>query len=121
MSKKNVKSLIMEKDKDRHYEDFEKPKAIEQGGVIKISGAFLLDHEEEIINLVKHEGKLAEAKDPHYRVTKIEKADGGIVAETSNHHLAMHIGKALESAYKGKHTYRFRQGEKYVEVDWKRD
>jgi len=107
--------------KDHHFDDFREPKTIEQGGVIKISGSFLLDHEDEIINLVKHEGKLAEAKNPLRRVTKIEKVDGGIMAEISDHHLAMHIGKALEHAYKGKHTYKFREGEKYVEVDWKRD
>ncbi len=107
--------------KDRHFEEFRTPVEIEQGGIIRLAGAFLLDHEEELINLIRHEGRLAEQRDPGHKVTKIEKANGGILAEISEHNLALHIGKALEHAYKGKHTYKFRKGEKYVEVDWQRD
>lgn len=110
-----------QREKNRHFEDFRKPKEIEEGGLIKLSGSFLLDHEEEIVNLVKHEGKLAEQKNPLHKVTKIEKVDAGIVVQTSDHNLAMKIGKALNHAYKGKHQYKFLSGEKYVEVDWKRD
>jgi hypothetical protein len=93
----------------------------ELGGIIKISGKFLLDHEEEILNLVKHEGKLAEERNPKAKVSKIEKANGGIVVEVSEHNLAMRIGKALHNAYKGEHHYNFREGEKFAEVVWKRD
>jgi hypothetical protein len=106
---------------ERHYEDFMKKPPIEEGGIIRISGNFLLDHEEEIVNLVKHEGSLAEKRDPGHKVNKIEKANGGLVVELSTHNLALHIGKALEHAYKGKHTYKFLKEEKYVEVDWRRD
>lgn len=106
---------------DRHFEGFMIPKKIEQGGIIRISGAFLLDHEEEIISLVKHEAQLAEKKNAGYRINKIEKANGGITVEVSEHNLALHIGKALHHAYKGQHQYKFRPGEKFVEVDWKRD
>jgi len=97
------------------------PNKIEEGGIINISGKFLLDHEDEIVNLVKHEGQLAEQHDPQHKVTKIEKVDGKIVVEISDHNLAMHIGKALTHAYKGKHEYKFLKGEKYVEVNWQRD
>jgi hypothetical protein len=107
--------------RERHYEGFQKPKAIEQGGIIKLSGSFLLDHEEELVNLIKHEGKLAEEKNPAHNVKKIEKVDGTIVAEITDHNLALHIGKALVHAYKGEHKYRFSKDEKYVEVEWKRD
>jgi hypothetical protein len=104
-----------------NYQEYERKIKPEEGGVIRISGKFLLDHEDEIINLIKHEGRLAEQRNPLHRVNKIEKADGGIIAEVSDHNLALHIGKALEHAYKGKHTYKFLREEKFVEVDWKRD
>ena len=107
--------------RERHYEDFQKPKAIEEGGLLRLSGHFLLDHEEELVNLIKHEGRLAEQKNPQHKVKKIEKVNGGIVAEVTDHNLALHIGKALVHAYKGEHTYKFLKGEKFVEVDWKRD
>lgn len=106
---------------ERHYEGFMEPEPIEEGGVIRLFGKFLLDHEDEIVNLVKHEGNLAEQRNPKHRVNKIEKGSGGIVAETSTHNLALHIGKCLVHAYKGKHEYRFLKGEKFVEVIWRRD
>jgi hypothetical protein len=111
----------MAKGSFRHTEDFREPKLIEEGGIIRISGKFLLDHEDEIVNLVKHEGQLAEQKNPHQKVNKIEKVNGGITVELSHHNLALHIGKRLEHAYKGKHEFKFLKGEKYVEVLWQRD
>jgi hypothetical protein len=106
---------------ERHYEAFKDPKMIEEGGIIRLSGKFLLDHEAEVLNLVRHEGKLAEERNPLHKVIGIEKADGGITATISEHNLALHIGKRLEHAYKGKHEYKFLKGEKYVEVIWSRD
>ena len=94
---------------------------LEQGGIIKISGAFLLDHEEDILNLVKHEGKLAEERNDNAKVSGIEKVNGGISVQTTDHNLALRIGKALSRAYKGKHEYKFLQGNKFVEVTWQRD
>ena len=93
----------------------------EHGGVVHISGAFLLDHETDILNLVKHEGKLAEERNRKTKVSKIEKKNGGFSVETSDHNLALRIGKALHSAYKGDHQYKFLKGDKFVEVTWKRD
>lgn len=93
----------------------------ERGGIVNISGAFLLDHEEDILNLVKHQGKLAAEKNAEHRVININKASGGIVVLVSDHNLAMKIGKALTHAYKGDHQYKFAQGEQFVEINWRRD
>ncbi|OGC03662.1 hypothetical protein A2276_07335 [candidate division WOR-1 bacterium RIFOXYA12_FULL_43_27] len=105
----------------RHYEGFRDHKQLEQGGRIELSGTFLVDHKEEIVNLINHEGRLAEEKNPSHRVSTIEKANGGIVVETTDHNLALKIGKALSHAYKGEHEYKFSKGEKFVEVKWRRD
>jgi hypothetical protein len=94
---------------------------VEEGGIVKISGKFLLDHEEDILNLVKKEGKLAEERNNNARITKIDKMGSGIVVETSDHNLASRIGKALHRSYKGEHQLKFREGEKFVEVNWRRD
>ncbi len=93
----------------------------ELGGIVKISGAFLLDHETDILNLVKHEAKLAEERNPKAKLVSLDKNDGTITVKLSEHNLAMRIGKALHSAYKGEHHYNFREGEKFAEVYWKRD
>lgn len=106
---------------ERHYEDFRNNDKIEQGGVISLSGSFLLDHENEIVNLINHEGRLAQERNPDHKVSKIEKVDGGVVARITDHNLALHIGKSLVSAYKGEHDYKFSKGEKFVRVNWRRD
>lgn len=106
---------------DRHFEDFRKANKIEQGGIIRLSGKFLLDHGDEVVNLINNEGKMAEERNPLHRVSKIEKKDGSIVAEVTDHNLTLHIGKQIYHAFKGKHDYKFLKGEKFVEVDWRRD
>ncbi|MFH1683499.1 MAG: hypothetical protein ABIA67_01310 [Candidatus Margulisiibacteriota bacterium] len=121
MKKEQTKPPVRGKEITRHYESFREPKHIEEGGVINLSGKFLLDHETEIVNLIKHQADLAEQKNPDHRLTRIDKVDGGIVAGFSNHNLAMHVGKALANAYKGEHQFKFLKGEKFVEVDWKKD
>lgn len=109
------------REKVHRYEQSRNPD-VELGGVIRISGAFILDHEEDILNLVKHQGRLAEQRNARHRITKIEKdKDGTLVVTTSEHNLAERIGRALHRAYKGEHRLKFREGEKFVEVDWRRD
>jgi hypothetical protein len=108
------------REKGVRYEQWRNPDT-ELGGIIKISGAFLLDHEADIVNIIRHEGKLAEERNHNARVTKIDKVDDGIVVETTDHNLAIRIGKALHRAYKGEHSFNFREGEKFAEVYWKRD
>ena len=46
MNRENIQAPINDKDRDRHYEDFMQTKPIEEGGVIRMSGKFLLDHED---------------------------------------------------------------------------
>jgi hypothetical protein len=87
----------------------------EEGGIIKISGKFLLDHEEEVLNLVKKQST------DNKLITDISKNSDTILVKTSDHNLAIRIGKALHSAYKGEHDFKFREGEKFAEVTWKRD
>ncbi|KAF0134255.1 MAG: chaperone ATPase [Candidatus Saganbacteria bacterium] len=111
----------MRKETDRNYGEFRANVQKEAGGLVRLRGAFLKDHNEEIVNLIKHESKLAESENPDHRVTEISKVDGGMDVLISASSLAMHIGKSLSMAYKGEHKYNFSHDEKYVEVDWKRD
>lgn len=111
----------MRKETDRDFEEFRAKKQKEAGGQIKLSGAFLAEHETDILNLIKHQSRLSEATAPEHKVTDISKADGGIVVTTSSHTLASHIGKALCHAFKGETKITFSQDEKYVDIDWRRD
>jgi len=105
----------------RHFEGFRKTHKIEEGGVIAISGGFASEHMDEILGLIRNEASLAEKKNPAHKILDIKKADGKITIDVSEHNLAIHIGKALSHAYKGKHEFKFLPGEKFVEVDWSRE
>ncbi|HTY12915.1 MAG TPA: hypothetical protein VMD02_01870 [Candidatus Omnitrophota bacterium] len=111
----------MRKETDRDYTEFRQNTQKEAGGLVRIRGAFLKDHENDIVNLVKSESGRSAAHNPEHRVTDISKVDGGIDVTTSESSLAMHIGKSLNLAYKGEHKFTFSHDEKYIEVDWKRD
>ena len=111
----------MRKETDRDYEEFRAKKQKEAGGLVRVRGAFLKDHEDEIVNLIKHESRMAEQENPEYKVSEIAKVDGGLDVATTSSSLAKHIGKSLSMAYKGEHKYTFSQDEKYIEVDWRRD
>lgn len=102
------------------YEQWRNPKA-EEGGIVKITGAFLLDHSEEILNLINREGKLAKERNPKDGISNIEHNKDGITVETADHNLALRIGKALTHAYNGRHDFKFLKGEKFVQVNWRRD
>ncbi len=111
----------MRKETDRDYEEFRAKKQKEAGGLVRVRGAFLKDHEDEIVNLIKHESRTTEQDNPEYKVSAISKVDGGIDVATTSSSLAMHIGKSLSHAYKGEHKFTFSHDEKYIEVDWRRD
>ncbi len=121
MNKGQTKPPARGKEGSRHYEDFREPKHMEEGGVINISGKFLLDHESDIVSLIKHQADLAAQKNPAHRLTRLDKVNGGIVVGFSDHNVTLHVGKALANAYKGEHKFKFLKGEKFVEVDWKKD
>lgn len=110
----------MKREKGVRFEQSRNPD-YEEGGLIKISGKFLLDHEEDILNLIKKEGKLAKERNSNSHISDIQKDGQGILIKASDHNLAIRIGKAVHRAYKGELDLKFREGEKFAEVIWKRD
>ncbi|MBU1767991.1 MAG: hypothetical protein KJ648_07805 [Candidatus Omnitrophica bacterium] len=89
-------------------------------GVVNISGDFVSEHFEELVNLVKAEERRALEKNPLERLMKVDKVDGGIHVETTSEALALRIGRMLSKSYKGNTDFKFRYGDKYVIVDWAR-
>ena len=89
-------------------------------GIVNISGDFVAEHFEELVNLVKAEERRATEKNPHEHLIKVEKVDGGIKIETTSDALALRIGRLLNKSYKGRTDFKFRYSDKYVIVDWVR-
>ena len=91
------------------------------GGIVKLSGGFLKDHREEILNLIRNEGDRARQVNPLERVMGFETLGAGIDVFTTNEKLAQRIGRALHKAYEGRVSYDFSQDTKLARVTWRRD
>jgi hypothetical protein len=88
--------------------------------VVNIKGDFLAEHFEDVVHLIKSEERRALQKNPLERLMKMDKVNGGLHVETTSDALALRIGRVLHRAYKGEAEFKFRYGNKYVEVDWSR-
>ncbi|MDH7600521.1 MAG: BCAM0308 family protein [Armatimonadota bacterium] len=91
------------------------------GGVLRLSGSFVFDHEEEILNLIRNETIKAMGLNPLERIMSLEFDDGGIEITTTNEKLAQRIGKALHKAYSGSIEYKWSEDTKLARVHWHRD
>ncbi|MDD5328360.1 MAG: BCAM0308 family protein [Sulfuricella sp.] len=89
-------------------------------GFVTLSGPFLQEHREELLNLVKNEEARAKAEHPLERIIKIEDEDGGILITTTEIHLARDIGEALHHAYKGELEFHYNAQEDLLRVVWER-
>ena len=91
-------------------------------GKVLLSGSFIMEHMDELMNIIKSEERRAKENNPLDRLIFVEKRNGGIYAETTSDALAMRIGHHLKQAYKGgEENFKFRRGDKFVEIDWHKD
>lgn len=90
-------------------------------GYVTLSGGFLGQHRDEILNLVRHNGDRESTGHPLERIIAIEPYDGGVVVTTTGIHLARSLGEALERAYQGRLKFHYNDGENLLRVDWTRD
>jgi NMD protein affecting ribosome stability and mRNA decay len=91
------------------------------GGVVTLSGSFLKNHEDEIVNLVNHENQSAMEINPLERIMDIQKRDSEITVLTTNEKLAQRIGRSVFKAYSGEVEYKWSKGTKLARVNWHRD
>lgn len=91
------------------------------GGIVQLSGAFLKEHKQDILNLIHNEGERAMAVNPLERIIDIEGENSHYGVTTTNEKLAQRIGKALHKAYDGEITYKWSEDNKLVRIVWHRD
>ncbi len=90
-------------------------------GIVQLSGLFLRDHKEEIINLVMNEEERAKGINPLERIIEILPNREGIEVTTTHEKLAQRIGRRLEKSFSGKSNYQWMPEEKMARVSWCRD
>jgi len=70
-------------------------------GLVFLSGEYLGNHRNEVFNITKNQASAAAAQRPLQRIMWIEDSEGSTEIATTNCHLALKIGRAIERACKG--------------------
>jgi hypothetical protein len=90
-------------------------------GLLFLSGAYLGNHRDEILNIAKNQASSAATQRPLQRIMWIQEKEGTAEIATTNSHLALRIGKAIESACKGSLAIKHADDAQLVRVYWQRD
>lgn len=90
-------------------------------GLLFLSGGYFSRHREEIFNIAKNQASSAASQRPLQRIMWIEEERGTTELATTNSHLALRIGKAIESACKGSLTIKHADDTQLIRVYWHRD
>lgn len=90
-------------------------------GEITLGGAFLSEHRDEILALIRNSQTQQNAEHPLSRIVDITESDGKMIVTTTDIHLPRRIAHALEHAYKGQLDIHYNEEEYFVRVSWHRD
>lgn len=90
-------------------------------GALTLSGDFLHEHRNEIINLIRTHEKMEKAEHALERILKLTESNDGLVVSTTGVHLANRIGYALKAAYKGHSHYHYSEEQSFLSIRWGRD
>ncbi len=90
-------------------------------GVLKMMGNFVIEHKDEIMNLIRNEADKVQAINPLERVMGVVSTGNDIEITTTNEKLAQRMGKALHKAYSGTIEYKFSEDAKIARVYWRRE
>jgi len=89
-------------------------------GLLYLSGSYLDRHREEILNIASNQSESAAAQRPLQRIMWIEQGTDKTEIATTDSHLAMRIGKAIEGACKGDLTIKHAHDTQLVRLYWER-
>jgi hypothetical protein len=90
-------------------------------GLLYLSGEYLGVHKEEILNIAHNQASSAVEHRPLQRIMWIEEGEDNTEIATTHGHLALRIGKAIESACKGSLDIKHAHEDQLVRVYWKRE
>jgi len=92
------------------------------GGIVTLRGDFILEHKQDLMNLIKNEEERARGFNPLERIISVkENGSGNIVVSTTNEKMAQRIGKAVKKAFSGDVAYHWSHDNKLIRVEWVRE
>jgi NMD protein affecting ribosome stability and mRNA decay len=89
-------------------------------GCVALRGAFVREHREELLQLVRNHEAAEKQAHPLHRVMRIEEKPDALIVETTDLHLPHRIADALEHAYHGELAIHYDKEGYFIRVDWRR-
>ena len=89
-------------------------------GFLTLEGAFLNEHKEEVLNLIRNKEDIAARINPLERIIEIKERPAAIEITTTTEKLAQRIGQILKKAFQGDVAYKWSGDTKLARVTWVR-
>jgi NMD protein affecting ribosome stability and mRNA decay len=89
-------------------------------GIVTLSGSYLLEHENDILNMIKRTEARSRTKNPLGRIMEIKQEDNVLTISTTEDKLAQKLGREVYKAHKGELHYSWSHDLHFVRVNWKR-
>lgn len=90
-------------------------------GIVTLSGDFVREHKEELINIARSQERRENPYHPQHRIMDIEQTGRAVVIRTTDIHLPRRIGEAIVRSCKGRLALHYEGGYYSIRVDWQRD
>lgn len=88
-------------------------------GVVTLQGAYVAQHHDELLALVRHQEEQEKADHPLNRIMEIRDTTDGLELTTTDIHLPRRIGEALRRSHQGDLTLHYDEGEYFARVHWR--
>lgn len=89
-------------------------------GFVTLKGAFLEEHRDEILQLMRNHEAKEKAEHPLQRIMAIVAGADGVTITTTDAHLARDLAQALHHAYKGELEFHYNKEDNLVRAAWSR-
>jgi len=89
-------------------------------GYVLLGGEFLRSHRQEVVRLLRHVERRANAEHPLQRIMDITRENGDMTVSTTDPHLARALGVAVHRAYRGRLEFHYNREENLLRVHWER-
>jgi hypothetical protein len=89
-------------------------------GILTLSGAFLREHQEELLGLARNVEEREKGEHALKRIMAVREEKEAIVVTTTDPGLARNIGDALRDAYEGELDYQYTDEGHLLRVTWSR-
>lgn len=90
-------------------------------GEVHLSGTYLVQHRDEILNLIQNIVREEESRSPLKRLMNVSEETQGLCVRLTDDHLARRIAESIHKAYSGEMQLKYSEEAKFVRLYWHRD